>query len=309
MTEKQHRSGGIVHRLGQYPHPSHVLAHVSDPHLLGGGRQLFDTVDVGRTLVRALTQLERAGQRPGAIVVTGDLADLGEPDAYRQLKAVMEPAAERMGARIVWVMGNHDKRSAFASVLLSAGPSTEPQDQVYDVDGLRIVALDTSVPGYDHGELTDGQLAWLGEVLATPAPAGTILAMHHPPIPSAVEIMALTELQEQHRLADVIRGTDVRGILAGHFHCSIHSTFAGVPVSVAAATCYTIDASTPEGMLAGIDAGQSFNLVHVFDDAIVHTTIPVHDAPVVTSFPGFELERLRSMSPEQLMQAFSRKRA
>jgi 3',5'-cyclic-AMP phosphodiesterase len=40
-----------------------------------------------------------------------------------------------MGSRIMWVMGNHDERPAFASVLLGAEPSPDPQDRVYDIEG------------------------------------------------------------------------------------------------------------------------------------------------------------------------------
>ena len=81
--------------------------------------------------------------------------------------------------------------------------------------------------------------------------------------------MAIIELQEQQKLADVIRGTDVRGILAGHLHYSTHGTFAGIPVSVASATCYTIDASAPPDTLLGVDGGQSINLVNLYDDSVV----------------------------------------
>ena len=61
------------------------------------------------------------------------------------------------------------------------------------MDGLRIIALDTSVPGYHHGELTDAQLAWLADVLATPAPHGTLLALT-PPLP--VPMMRAAEIIE-----------------------------------------------------------------------------------------------------------------
>ena len=105
---------------------------------------------------------------------------------------------------------------------------------MHEVDGLRIVALDTSVPGYHHGELLTEQLAWLADVLATPAEHGTLLAMHHPPLPlPMIRAAELIELHDQHALADVVAGTDVRGILAGHLHFPTWSTFAGVPVSVA----------------------------------------------------------------------------
>ena len=151
-------------------------------------------------------------------------------------------------------MGNHDERAPYAAGLFGTDDDG-PQDRVYDVDGLRIVALDTSVPGYHHGDLTKDQLRWLADVLATPAPHGTLLALHHPPIPvpmlPAAEII---ELVDQHLLADVIAGTDVRGILGGHFHFSTYSTFAGVPVSVASATCYTSDPAPLERFISGVDA-------------------------------------------------------
>lgn len=295
-------------QLGQYAPAKHVIAHISDTHFLGGGRPLYGTVDTDRTLLRALDQLERSGRVPEAIVITGDLTDLGEPDAYTRLRGILEPAADRLGAQLIWVMGNHDERPAYSAGLFDA-ESEAPQDRVYDVNGLRIVSLDTTVPGYHHGELTDGQLAWLADVLATPAPDGTLIAVHHPPLPSPVEIMAILELAEQHRLADVVRGTDVRGILGGHLHYSTTGVFAGIPVSVAAATCYTIDLSGAADSLRGIDAGQSVNLVHVYDDQVVHSIVPVNTADAVSGFDGVILDKLAALSPDQRREMFSAKAA
>ena len=295
-------------QLGQYAPPTHTIAHLSDTHYLGGRRALYGKVDTDRPLVRALEQLERSGTNPSAIVITGDLADLGEPDAYVRLRDELEPVAERMGSKIIWVMGNHDERGPFSSILFGgdSGDAT-PQDRIYDVDGLRIVALDSSVPGYHHGELTDDQLSWLEEVLAIPAAHGTLLALHHPPLPSPIEIMAIIELQQQQKLADVIRGTDVRGILAGHLHYSTNGTFAGIPVSVASATCYTIDTSAPQDTLLGVDGGQSINLVNVYVDTVTHSIVPIGDFTQVAGFSGVFLEKLASMTPEERREAFSSK--
>jgi 3',5'-cyclic AMP phosphodiesterase CpdA len=300
-------SAPVRHQLGQYPPPTHPIVHGSDTHYLGGRRPLFGEVDTDGHLARALGQLERSGRNPEAIVITGDLTDLGEPDAYRRLKGHLEPVAARMGAELIWVMGNHDEREPYSSVLFGEEPSLEPQDRVYDVNGLRIISLDTSVPGYNHGALTDGQLDWLASVLAIPAAHGTLLALHHPPIPTPVQIMAIIELQEQQRLADVIRGTDVRAILGGHLHYSTSGSFAGIPVSVAAATCYTIDTSGPFDELYGVDGGQSLNLVNLYADQVVHSIIPVNDARRVTGFPGVVLERLAAMPPADRLEAFSSK--
>ena len=299
-----------VTQLGQHPAPSHAVAHISDTHFLGGNRKLYDAVDTQANLERALRQLERSDIRPQALVFTGDLADRGEPEAYARLRAVVEPVAARMGAQVVWVMGNHDERLRYSQGLFDEPGSEEPQDRVYDVDGLRIVSLDTSVVGYHHGDLTDAQLDWLADVLSTPAPHGTLVAMHHPPIPTPLLwAMDMLELQQQDRFARVIQGSDVRGVLAGHLHYSTHSLVAGIPVSVAAATCYTLDLSAHERLLSGVDSGQSMNIVHAYPDRIVHSLVPIAEPVEISGFSTEHRATIEAMTPEQRLEMFSSKRS
>ena len=129
-------------QLGQYPAAGHVIAHISDTHFLGGAKPLYGSVETDAHLLRALTQLEDSGVRPEAIVFTGDLADLGEPDAYTRLRALVEPVAERLGATIIWVMGNHDERLQYSKQLFDIEATAHPQDRVYDLNGLRIILID-----------------------------------------------------------------------------------------------------------------------------------------------------------------------
>ncbi|WP_283253706.1 metallophosphoesterase [Actinotalea sp. K2] len=270
------RSGVDDARLSEHPPPRHVLAHISDPHFVGGTSPLLHgVVDSRRLLMRLLAQLEGSGVPPQALVFTGDLADLGEADAYRSLRAAVQPAADRMGAQVVWVMGNHDDRAQVRTQLMGEQGSAEPIDRVVWLDGLRVVVLDTSVPGSHHGELTTSQLSWLRGVLARAAPEGTILAMHHPPVPCLQDGAVAVELRGQAPLAAVLRGTDVRSILAGHLHFSTSATFAGIPVSVAGSTCYTQDLMTPRRGTRGRDGGQGFHLVHVYDETIMHSMVPL----------------------------------
>jgi len=294
-------------QLGQYPAPGHVVAHFSDPHLLADGQLQYDAVDPGQYLTVALDRLSRLDPAPQALVFTGDLADRAEPAAYARLRQLVEPAAAALGAQVVWVMGNHDERAAYAQGLFDVA-SEDSQDRVYDVGGLRVVALDTSVPGYHHGDLTGDQLAWLADVLAEPAPHGTLLAMHHPPIPvpmlAAAEII---ELVDQHLLADVITGTDVRGILGGHFHFSTYSTFAGVLVSVASATCYTSDPAPLERFVSGVDGHQAVTMLHVYEDRIVHTIVPVTEAPEVSGYPSDVRAQVEALSHDERREILSRK--
>jgi 3',5'-cyclic AMP phosphodiesterase CpdA len=294
-------------QLGQYPPPRHVVAHFSDPHLLAGGQKQYGVIDPEPYLRLALDRMSRLQRPPQALVFTGDLADKAEPAAYARLREVVEPAAADLGAEVVWVMGNHDERGPYSAGLFGAATDA-PQDRVHEVAGLRIVALDTTVPGYHHGDLTPAQLEWLAEVLATPAEHGTLLALHHPPIPvPMLRAAEIIELADQHLLAEVIAGTDVRGILGGHFHFSSWSTFAGVPVSVASATCYTSDPAPVERFISGVDGHQAVNVLHLYDDRIVHSIVPVTEAPEVSGFPSDVVAQVEALSSEERRELLSRK--
>ena len=295
------------HVFGRHAPASHVLVHVSDPHLLAGGERLGGVYDVDATLQRTLDAVRRVQAHPAAIVVTGDLADLGEPEAYRRLRAAVEPVAGELGCPVVWVAGNHDERPALRAHLLDLDATEQPVTGVWDLNGLRLIALDTSVPGWHHGDLDREQLDWLRDQLRAPAPHGTLLAMHHPPLPSHLPLFDILELRHQDELADVVRGTDVRGILAGHLHYSAHGTFAGIPVSAASATCYTMNVALPATEVNGMDAAQSFQLVHVHPDTITHTVVPVVDAPTGAYFSAEWADRMARMTPEERLEAFSRK--
>lgn len=269
-------------RQAEHPRPNHFLLHISDTHLIDADAGLYGSaVDSADTLRRLIADVDRSEARPDAVVITGDVADKGEAGAYVKVRELLEPAAARWGAEIVWVMGNHDERGAFREHLLGQFASDRPVDRVHDLHGLRLIVLDTTVPGHHHGEVTDAQLDWLAEELATAAPHGTILALHHPPVPAVQDLAVLVELRDQHKLAEVLEGSDVRSILGGHLHYSSTATFAGIPVSVASATCYTQDLAEAGRGTRGRDGAQSYNLVHVYERTVLHTVVPMGDFATV----------------------------
>jgi Icc protein len=281
----------VTIRVAEYPRPDHFLLHLSDTHLLAPGGRLYGAVDSERHLRELFAELERSDGRPEAIVFTGDLADRGEPAAYERLRSIVEPAAARLGAQVIWVMGNHDDRAPFRANLLGEMPTSNPIDRVYDVSGLRVIVLDTSVPGHHYGQVTPSQLDWLAEELSVRAPHGTIVAMHHPPLPSVLDLAAVVELRDQASLREVLEGSDVRGILAGHLHYSSTGSFAGIPVSVASATCYTQDLNVPVGGTRGRDGARAFNLVHVYSDTVLHSVVPIGEYAALDYVDAAETRR------------------
>lgn len=294
--------------LSQHPPAELSVLHISDTHLLDEGKKLWGYLETESRLEGLLERVRLSEIRPAAMVFTGDLADTGQPEAYRRLKDIVEPVAAEIGCQVIWVMGNHDERTPFAEQLWGEHSSGEPLDRVYDIDGLRIIAVDTSVPGFHHGELGAEQLDWLTQQLATPAPRGTLVAMHHPPIPTPLEIMGVIELSDQRSFWSAIDGSDVRGILAGHLHYSSFSALNGIPVSVAAAMCYNIDLVAPDGvLLGGIDAAHSSSLVSIYPDQVVFSELAASEVPSVFSRPNDQLDDIRQWPLEKRVAVFSDK--
>lgn len=293
--------------LGQHPAPTHVVAHVSDTHLLAGGALLGGVLDTAGHLRDALARLELAAPTADALVVSGDCADLGEPEAYALLRELVEPVAERMGATVVYAAGNHDERGPMWRALHDVD-SAAPYDRVHEIAGLRIVSLDTSLAGFHHGGFDEGQAEWLADVLSAPAEHGTLLVMHHPPLPYRARIMQVLEFRDEPRLAEVLAGTDVRAILSGHLHVNGSGTFAGIPVILANATSYADDLAAGPTGFEGVDAAQSANVLEVHAQTIAHSVVPGRAHPSLAPLPADLHAQLAALDQQGRTDLFSRKR-
>jgi Icc protein len=256
---------------------SYLLVQLSDIHLTtsGIGPHGARTRD---NLLAALRVAAAAGLRPDVFLLTGDLADAGEGPCYDDLAAILTDAARASGApgaSVVYLPGNHDDRDTFRRHLLGDGGSAgAPVNQTHWRDGLRIIALDSTIPGEDGGALDDQTLRYLRSELATEAQDGTIVALHHPPVPSPVEPMARIALRDPGRLRDAIAGSDVRLVLCGHSHHEAFGMAGATPVWVSPAIAYRLDV-TSTGAFRGVP-GTAFSAIRLGDG---------EDGPVVTVYP------------------------
>jgi len=261
--------------------PTHRLAHLSDSHLTSRDVRYNNRIDADAAVRRAAAVLRRAtvdGRTVDAVVVTGDLTDTGDPDAYARVASALEGLAPQM----IWVIGNHDVRTVFHHALLGVDEAG-PLLRVHDLDGLRLIALDSTVPGAGHGVLTATHLAELAEVIGTPARHGTVIALHHAPVPPPSPLLAYFALERSSRsaLADIVAGTDVRLILAGHHHLAQSSTLAGIQVAVAGSTAIRTDPLAPNGHERTYASG-SLQVVDLYPTGgAVVSVIPVDGAEQV----------------------------
>lgn len=289
------------------------VLHLSDTHLTGDGALHQGSVDTTAALESVLARVD-AVPGIGLVVVSGDVSEDGSPESYAAVAERVGGWAERHGAAFVAVPGNHDQREGFRQVLANGHvrgdggsplmhtleylPPTVPVSGQSLVQGRRVVTVDTSVPGAGDGEISETALERLRAALdgdGDRAPHGSVVVLHHPPLPAPTALHDALKLRNPGDLADAIRGSDVRVVLAGHYHHHFAGSLAGVPVLVAPGVANDTDVTGPyDEEAAWVDAGAL--VVDLAEDGSVWSTpirVPRPDAdPLAFAFDADTVTRI-----------------
>jgi 3',5'-cyclic-AMP phosphodiesterase len=230
-----------------------LVAQITDMHILAAGK-LFHSphraipadaergwsyIDTAAHLARAVATLNALVPRPDVTVVTGDLVDHGNPDEYANLRALLAP----LRMPVYLIPGNHDSRENLRAAFADAGYLPRAGLLHYAVEGhpLRIVALDSNVPGLHYGELGAEQLAWLDRTLAAAPDRPTLVMLHHPPFMTGIAHMDHHDLRDRAALAEIVRRhPQIERILCGHLHRTIDHRFAGTVAGTCPATAHQL---------------------------------------------------------------------
>lgn len=219
-----------------------LICQVTDLHTCQPGRRAYGTVDTNAMADRALAAIAGFVPRPEALLITGDLAEDGTEAAYQQLLAKL---LRHLSIPVYAIPGNHDKRDPMRQALgtLPGLSSCRSAFLHYVVDNLpvRLVMLDTLVPGEDYGELCQERLNFLEQSLAAAPDRPTVIVMHHPPFSSGIEFMDQVGLRNASDFAAIVaRHKQVERVLCGHVHRTVLGCIAHVPVLIAPSPCHQV---------------------------------------------------------------------
>lgn len=217
-----------------------LLAQITDFHVTSRGTRFFGQVDTNAYLAAAVAHLNGLSPRPDLVVMTGDLVNDAKPAEYEMLAELLAPLAMPAFA----IPGNHDDRDGLRRLFGPRGylPKTGPFLH-YSLDDwpVRIIALDTQVPGHPHGELCADRLDWLAQRLAQAPDRPTVLIMHHPPFATGIrhmDAMACTCAAAFGRL--VQQYGCIERILCGHVHRACTVRWQGTIASIAPSTAHQV---------------------------------------------------------------------
>lgn len=215
-----------------------LIAQISDLHLRTDGSLLQGEIDTRRALEKCVAHVNALDPRPDLVLATGDLVDLSLPDDYATLRGMLS----RLEMPVYVIPGNHDDRDAMRSTfghlgyLPEIGPFLHYTVEDYP---LRLIGLDTMMPGEVSGGLCDTRLRWLAERLAEQPDRPTLIFMHHPPFASGIAFLDTPPFEGAEAMAQLIAANrQVRQVVCGHIHRAIHLNWAGTCAAVAPSTVY-----------------------------------------------------------------------
>ena len=201
-----------------------LIAQISDLHIRDHLGMFGELVDTSKTLEKAIQLLNALDPQPDVVLVTGDLTDDGTKEQYSQLLEIISS----LNTPWLPLPGNHDDYTEFINAFSSKLPDDLPENHcsyVINDFPVRLVALDTSLPGQHDALFSDEHELWLSNVLSLEKDKATLIFTHFPPFETGINFMDLSGLKSADRLEKIIRSNpQVKLVVAGHLHRPIQTS-------------------------------------------------------------------------------------
>jgi Icc protein len=242
-----------------------LIAQLSDVHV-GGGRY---REDLPRTAIAEINDAE-----PDLVVVAGDLTDDGYPDQYPRAKQELAALA---GPEVVLVPGNHDARNVGYLRFEDTFGARDSRRRLTLADTeVALVAVDTSKPDLDEGEVGREHYPWIQEAFGGPADLRVFVCHHHlMPIPGTGR--ERNQVLDAGDVLSLLRQAEVDLVLSGHRH---------VPFVWPVAGMFLVHSGTVSTLRTRGFPHPAYNLIRVAEQRIsVELRIPGGEGRSLGDYP------------------------
>lgn len=251
-----------------------LIAQLSDLHVRPKGQLYQGVVDSNGMLATAIRHLHQLDRRPDLVLLTGDLVDEGQAGEYAHARELL---AELTIPYLV-IPGNHDDRENFRAAFADHAylPLAGPMHYCSDQHPVRIVALDSTVPGLHHGDIAREGLDWLESTLAANTVKPTLVMLHHPPFACGIPYLDLYRYMKPEPLAEILSAySNIPLVVCGHVHRPMVRRWAGTVVCACPSTTTEIALRLASGAKPASFMGPPACMLHLWDEThgmVSHTS-------------------------------------
>jgi 3',5'-cyclic-AMP phosphodiesterase len=237
-----------------------TIAHISDLHC--GGPHFAPNL-----LERAISEVNDL--RPDLVICSGDLTSFGFKQEYAEAKRYLD---EIECESLVVVPGNHDSRNVG---YLHFEELFGDRNSVLRHGGVTVVAVDSTEPDLDHGQIGRGRYSWIEEQFQ-PACELRIFVLHHHLLPVPGTGRERNIVYDAGDLIECLQRARVNLVLSGHKH---------VPYAWRLENLFIVNAGTVSSLRLRGNTRQCYNVIQIEDGHVdVSRRYPFHGSERIIEF-------------------------
>jgi Icc protein len=240
-----------------------TIAHVSDLHC-GSPHFLPDLLE------RAIDEVNEL--RPDVTVISGDLTADGFKQEYETARAFVDRIA---CDDVIVVPGNHDSRNVG---YIHFEEMFGPRSRDLHKNGVSIVAVDSSEPDLDYGQIGRNRYGYLLEEFSRPADL-RIFVLHHHLLPVPGTGRERNVVYDAGDVLEVLLRAGVNLVLCGHKH---------VPYAWKLEDLFVVSAGTVSSLRLRGNTRPCYNIIEISSEKVtISRKYPYDDRdPIVEFAPG-----------------------
>jgi 3',5'-cyclic AMP phosphodiesterase CpdA len=238
-----------------------TIAHLSDLHC---GGPYF----VPNLLERAVGEINDL--QPDMVICTGDLTTFGFKQEYAQAKSYL---ARIDCEDVVVIPGNHDSRNVgyvhFEELF-------GDRNSVRHLNGVTVVAVDSTEPDLDNGQIGRGRYRWIEEQFRQREAGLRIFVLHHHLLPVPGTGRERNVVFDAGDAIECLQRAGVQLVLSGHKH---------VPYAWKLENLFIVNAGTVSSLRLRGNGRPSYNVIEVSGNHVdVWRKYPFHGQERIIQF-------------------------
>ena len=236
------------------------IAHISDLHC--GGPYFVPSL-----LERAIDEINDLD--PAVVVCSGDLTTFGFRPEYQQAREYLDKIACES---LVVIPGNHDSRNVG---YVHFDDLFGDRNSTLRKNGVTIVAVDSTEPDLDHGQIGRGRYNWIEEQFSDPADLRVFVLHHHLlPVPGTGRERNI--VYDAGDAIECLQRSGVDLVLCGHKH---------VPYAWKLENLFIVNAGTVSSLRLRGHTRPCYNVIEVQESHVdVWRRYPYHGQEKIIQF-------------------------